>query len=490
MARYLTLSRAARLAGVKRGALQKKISEGELPTFEGMIELGDLLRAYPEARVEDTTELQRVDRIKMKAVPRTMREHASLPDVDTLRSRIEQLSRELARSRTEAAGYRGVLDRLQQQLERLGRTDAAFLELKGWLADALGQVVGLAPTDELAVRDSLLRIMTAHVFVYPSGHDYFLEGNDTILEAGLRAGLTLPYGCSDGSCGRCKGRLLAGKVKPTREPRYDLPAEERREGVMLLCCHTAVSDVEIEAAEAESPAQLPRQSIEARVWRISRPDEGVVILDLKTPPEERLRFIAGQSAYLHAGDLPPHPCAIASCPCDDRQLQFHLARDGSPFAEHAWDGLQLGDRVRVEGPFGGFVLDPDSPRSLLFMAWDEGFGPIKGLLENAMALDTAEQMHLYWMHSRGTAPYLHNLCRSWQDALDGFRYTPRRVEGTGAQQTEEVLSELFGTHPDLGSHDIFLCAPAAVADVARGFLQARGVPQDQLRIRRLDRIEE
>mgnify|MGYP000532494315 CR=1 FL=1 len=36
MPRLITLSRAARLVGVKRGALQKKIRDGELRTFEGI----------------------------------------------------------------------------------------------------------------------------------------------------------------------------------------------------------------------------------------------------------------------------------------------------------------------------------------------------------------------------------------------------------------------------------------------------------------------
>lgn len=480
MARYLTLSRAARLAGVKRGALQKKISEGELPTFEGMIELGDLLRAYPGARVDDTTELQRVDRIKMNAVPRTMREHSSLPDVETLRSRVEQLSRDLARSKTEAAGYRELVVDLQERLEALERRDPELVALKGWLGDALGRVAGLAPTDELVVRDSLLRVMTAHVFVYPSGHDYFVEGSDTILEAGLRAGLALPYGCSDGSCGRCKARLLAGKVKPTRDSGAIAEAEQR-EGMLLLCSHTAVSDVEIEVEEAQPGASLPQQAIEARVSRISRPSERIAVIDLKTPPSERLRFIAGQLAMVQAGDGPAQPCAIASCPCDDRQLQFHVARDGSPLAEYAWSAMTLTDRVRVEGPFGDFVLDPDSPRSLLFIAWDGGFAPIKSLLENAMALDTAERLYLYWLHPAGEPPYMHNLCRAWQDALDDFSYAPQPVQSDDPEQVEVALNRVFEEHSDLSAYDIYLCAPKAVVARARLFLQARGVAQDQLR---------
>ena len=63
MPRLLTLSRAARLVGVKRGALQTKIRQGELRTFEGELLLSDLLHAYPQTQIEDTTMIERVEQI-------------------------------------------------------------------------------------------------------------------------------------------------------------------------------------------------------------------------------------------------------------------------------------------------------------------------------------------------------------------------------------------------------------------------------------------
>ena len=59
MSQLLTLSRAARLIGVRRGALQSKIRSGELATFEGMVSAEDLQRAYPQARLEDNAGLER-----------------------------------------------------------------------------------------------------------------------------------------------------------------------------------------------------------------------------------------------------------------------------------------------------------------------------------------------------------------------------------------------------------------------------------------------
>ena len=55
--------------------------------------------------------------------------------------------------------------------------------------------------------------MTCQVKVLPSGHTFGVEAHETILEAALRQNVGLPYGCRDGACGACKGKVLEGEVK-------------------------------------------------------------------------------------------------------------------------------------------------------------------------------------------------------------------------------------------------------------------------------------
>ncbi|NKB16256.1 MAG: 2Fe-2S iron-sulfur cluster binding domain-containing protein [Sphingomonadales bacterium] len=52
--------------------------------------------------------------------------------------------------------------------------------------------------------------MSAQVTVLPTGQTFEVMGDETLLEAGLRAGLSLPYGCSNGTCGQCKCRVTQG----------------------------------------------------------------------------------------------------------------------------------------------------------------------------------------------------------------------------------------------------------------------------------------
>ena len=54
--------------------------------------------------------------------------------------------------------------------------------------------------------------MSHQITVQPSGRQFVAEADETILDAALRQGLTLPYGCKDGACGSCKGKVLAGSI--------------------------------------------------------------------------------------------------------------------------------------------------------------------------------------------------------------------------------------------------------------------------------------
>jgi CDP-4-dehydro-6-deoxyglucose reductase len=467
MPRLLTLQRAARLVGVRRGALQSKIRSGELTAFEGMVPVADLLRAYPQAALEDNAGLERFEAIKDAAFGKRMRERL-LPNTEVLVARLAELGRERAQAQAQLEHYRSIVEQLQAKLRAQG--DAP--ELLAWLTQRLAPAA--QDGQPLLAQESLLRIMSAHVQVQPSGREYFVDGNDSLLEAALRAGLSLDYGCSIGSCGKCKARVVSGQVHRTRHSDYALTAAEKNAGVVLMCCHTALGDLVIEAREAHGAADMPLQTIDARLKSVSPLGDDVRLLHLQTPRSNRLRFLAGQSVSLSLGEGLGASFPVASCPCDDRNLQFHVQRRaGDAFAERVFGGLKGVDAVRVEGPRGTFVLNEESHRPLVFIAGDSGFAPIKSLIEHAMALDAAESIHLLWVAADSNGHYLDNLCRSWSDALDDFRYTPLTDD-------ETALRQLLEDHPRLDNCDVYVAGPAPWAGAAEFQLLEHGLPRTQL----------
>ncbi len=487
MYKYMSLSRAARLVGVKRGTLQKRIQAGEIKTFEGELLIEDLLRAYPDADLEDSTMLEHTRKIKERAVGRIYTENAVLPSSEVLNARVEQLGMELAHCRQQYEKTSDILDRLQKKLQQSDNLDVD--QLKQWLKHELDQpatAIQQAST-RLAANDTLLRIMTAHVRILPSGHDFFVEGNSSLLEAGLRAGLALDYACSNGNCGQCKARLVSGQIEKIRNHDYVFCEAERANGAFLMCCNAAVTDVVIEAAEAHGASDIPRQCIDTKVKKIQFPNDHVALLHLKTPRSNRLRFLAGQYVSLRGDEAQQAAdVSIASCPCDDMNLHFQIPRDDSAFSQHVFNRLKSGDVIHLNGPDGGFVLDENSYNSLVFICCNTGFAPVKSLIEHAMALDIAESIHLFWITADAEDRYLDNLCRSWDDALDNFHFYPvdsslakPGVADDDSQNVMDYVLEKIGQPVD---YDFYVAGNTAIIGTCRASLLQRGVGESQLKI--------
>ncbi len=499
MPQFLTLTRAARLIGIRRGALQKKIRDGDLETFEGMVKAEDLLRLYPKTPLPGDAALARVNKIKDDAYSQRVRER-TLPSVEVLGARLSKIGREHGQAKALLERYRTTFEQLRTRLRALANRDEslrdAIAPLETWLALELDEHLFATDTPQaLSLEDSFLRILAAHVYLTPSRHEFFVEGNDDILNAGLRAGLALAYGCRDGHCGLCKARVLSGQIKQTRISSYALSADEQDLGYALLCCNTAVTDISVETSEAAHAEDMPRQQISATVKDIRCPMPNMMVLQLHTPARERMRFLAGQSVTLQLNDGSTARLPVASCPCDESILQFHLARNpGDRFSDYLFERLTPNDRVMVRGPDGNFVLKPGSPNPIIFVAVETGFAPIKSLIEHAMALEIAESLHLYWIVGEDGRHYMHNLCRSWSDALDNFRYTPlvatiehhahARIMPTDIRRQEISLEclveQIRVNHEELGEFDVYASGPPLAMNAVRDLLLSEGLPRTQL----------
>jgi CDP-4-dehydro-6-deoxyglucose reductase len=480
----LTVSRAARLVGVTRGVLQKKIKDGALTTFEGQVRIEDLQRLYPQVHVEDNSFLERLNLLKDGAYARRLRERI-LPDPEVLVVRLAELGKELSESRAELQRWRGLAAAFETTLQALvpvvtGTARQSLEALQQNLRALHPQPPQPEGTYPLAALDSALRVMSAHVRVLPTRHEFFVEGSDTLLEAALRAGLSMNYGCSNGNCGLCRATVQSGQVKKIRPHDYILTEADKQAGTVLMCCHTAVTDLVIEARETDAPQDIPLQQIAARVRGIDRARGEVAVLHLQTPRTRRLRFLAGQYVTLQAGDAPAVDYPIASCPCDDRNLQFHIPRTSDNlFAEKVFSDLRAGDTVNILGPRGNFVLHEESPHNLVFIATGTGFAPVKSLIEHAMALDVAESVSLYWFSSHEHGHYLDNQCRAWSDALDNFHYHPLTLSGENDELRRQLV-DVARSHQPLRDCDVYVAGSPSLLEAAESVFAGQQLPPSQL----------
>ncbi len=270
--------------------------------------------------------------------------------------------------------------------------------------------------------------MSHTITLLPSNHTFILEGSTSILDAALEKGLNLNYGCTNGNCGKCSAKIKIGKVKNIKHQDFNFTSAQKGANFILMCTCTAASDLIIEADLANHDIDIPYQEINAKLKKINSITDYISIIHLQTPRTNTLRFLAGQNIKLTINNQSAcYP--IASCPCDDRNLEFHInSKNNSEFSNELLNNTKTGSKIELNGPYGQFKLQEIPPTPTVFFAVDSGFAPIKSLIEHAISLEYEEQIILFLFSTHSNKHYYHNLCRSWEDALDNFTYVPMSVE--------------------------------------------------------------
>lgn len=282
----------------------------------------------------------------------------------------------------------------------------------------------------------------------PSGRTFNCEGRQSILEAALSASLALDYGCSSGTCGLCLGRLLQGEIEKVSHHDFVVRDAACQRGEFLLCAYTAASpEVVIEAPEASGSADIPWQKINARARRLDPFTDEIAALRVQTPRTSRLRFLPGQNVRLTLEDGASADLPIASCPCDDRNIEFHLRRDPhSAFHLAVFGGTRSPAPVLIEGPWGPSP-DDASAGTTLCLAYDVHIAPLRSWIEQQLSDDAARSIRVCWYARTEADFYLTRLFQTWHDAFDAFTF-------------ETILSPRWG---DLTEHLENSVAPALVS---------------------------
>lgn len=311
--------------------------------------------------------------------------------------------------------------------------------------------------------------MSETVHIRPVNLDFVAERHESILDAALRAGLAVDYGCSSGSCGLCKARLLQGEVQPVNHADYVISEAEKSQGYFLLCSNAAVSDIEIDVPLASNVAEIPQQTLITRVRKYEMLSPDILSLRLRTPRSQRLRFIAGQHATLALENGLAATLPVASCPCDGMQLEFHMRRNpDDAFMEQMFHDIRLNDAVTVSGPHGSFVLQEDDPRPLFLIAYDTGFAAIRSLTEHIISRELKQPILLFWLTPE-FPPYAHNYCRSVSDAIDNITYVAVQADNDYiGEALEEELANFIEQHHAI---QIYAAASQAVIDVITPVMQ-------------------
>jgi CDP-4-dehydro-6-deoxyglucose reductase len=315
--------------------------------------------------------------------------------------------------------------------------------------------------------------------LHPSTEPLPMRSGETVLEAGLRQGLALPYECRNGGCGVCLCTVLHGTVDHGAYQPGVLTEAMRAQGQALMCCATALSDLDIELEHAEAGERVAVGEHVAQVTRIEPLGPDVLRLTLQLPEGTSLPFKAGQYINILLDDGQRRAFSFANAPQRRDHIELHVRRiPGGRFTGHVFTQMKVGDTLRFEGPLGDFHLrESDSP--ILFVAGATGFAPIKSIVEDAFARGVTRPMWLYWGVRKRADLYALALAEQWQREHGHFRVVPVLSEPDPADawpgRTGLVHEAMLIDFPDLQGHEVYVCGSVKMVEAAVPAFLAQGL---------------
>ncbi|MES9853642.1 MAG: CDP-6-deoxy-delta-3,4-glucoseen reductase [Candidatus Thiodiazotropha sp. L084R] len=323
--------------------------------------------------------------------------------------------------------------------------------------------------------------MTHKVQVEPSGHQFTVENDESVLDAAIRQGINLPYGCRNGFCGDCRATLSSGKINyPNGQPPV---MSDNETDICYTCQAHATSDIAIGVTEIIQSQDIQTRIMPCKIDRIDRLNDDVILLKLKLPEGERLQFLAGQYLNFILNDGSKRAFSIANAPHDDDFIELHIRHvSGGAFTDHLFNGMKEKTILRIEAPLGSYYLREESDRPIILMGGGTGFAPLKGIIEHAFQIGVSRPMHLYWGVRARTDLYLPDLPEQWAAKYPNFSYTPvlSEPDADWQGQTGWVHETVVSNYPDLSAHEVYMSGPPPMIQAGKEAFLSHGLSDEKL----------
>lgn len=325
--------------------------------------------------------------------------------------------------------------------------------------------------------------MPHRITIKPSNHALETQDDESVLEAALREGFVIAYGCRNGACGTCKGKVLEGTVDYGVYQESALTESDKAQGYALFCQAKPLTDLVIECREISAVKDIQVRTLPCRVQQMEKLADDVMRIRLKLPANERLQFLAGQYLDILMRGGMRRSLSMANAPHENGLIELHLRNYGGPFSDHVFNKMKEKEILRFEGPLGTFFLREESAKPIVLVASGTGFAPIKAMIEHARHKGFTRPMTLYWGGRRPADLYMHELALQWERDL-ALKYVPVLSDAAPEDQwsgrTGFVHRAVMEDFPNLTGYQVYVCgAPLMVEAAHKDFTTICKLPEDE-----------
>ena len=281
-----------------------------------------------------------------------------------------------------------------------------------------------------------------------------IDPKESVLDALLRAGHDVPYGCKSGACQACMLQAQSGELPPHCQP--GLGDAVKQLGYFLSCSCYPTSETPLHICTSDEAIQ----KIPAVVSEKSFIGKQILRLRLNAT----IDYQPGQYFTLWRDNQLARSYSVASVPPLQTELEFHIKHiENGAFSHWAANTLQVGDTLNLQGPMGTCFYTPQQAEQTLLLAGiGTGLAPLYGIVRDALAKQHSGNIYLYVAARDANNFYyteaLKQLCQKHPNLQVKF-VCQTLAEAHAAEEftVGDIYQVIKQQHPNMRDYKVFLC---------------------------------